>query len=206
MNNLPTSVYELEKKNPTLPSLWEKPVDGRKEPPIAGIGSMEDALGAKPPPEMAPRRRSSINFNNDLIETVINVESSGKWDAISNVGAVGLMQVRPKYALEPGFGAKDIFTVARQMGRSVDHLPKTPDGAKRLLFDPEVNRAYGTQYLKALKDRFDGNVEHALVAYNWGPNAASRWIADGADKSKLPEETRNYLKKIQSQLTNGEAS
>ena len=187
-------------------------LSGFHDEPLVQEPAIHETLGARRPPEMTnvnipntPKRRSMFpNVNESLIDAVVQVESSGQWDAVSRVGAVGLMQIRPQYAIDPGYGAKSVFDVAEQMGRRIDHIPQDPDGARRLLMDPEVNRAHGTQYLKALTREFDGNTEHALVAYNWGPTAARRWIADGADKRRLPAETRNYLKKIETQLESGE--
>lgn len=183
-------------------------LEGYYDEPILPDGSMEEALGANTAPAPPPRRAKSRfeTLGNNLIDAVVQVESSGKWDAVSPAGAIGLMQVRPQYAVQPGFGARDVFNVAEEMGRKVNHIPKTEEGAKKLLLDPEINRAYGTQYLKSMSNRFEGNVEHALIAYNWGPNNTLRWIADGADKRKLPKETQRYLIKIQSELGEEDAS
>lgn len=187
-------------------------LSGYHDEPLVQEPDMYETSGASRPPEMMnvnlpdkPIRRSMFpNVNQSLVNAVVQVESSGRWDAVSPAGAVGLMQIRPQYAIDPGFGAKSVFDVAEQMGRRIDHIPQDTEGARKLLMDPEVNRAHGTQYLRALNKAFDGNTEHALVAYNWGPNAARRWIADGADKRRLPAETRNYLKKIETQLESGE--
>lgn len=189
----------------------ERPIsemDGYHDEPLYESPSMEEVLRFNMPPReerTPPRPRSIFNeINESLVDSVVQVESSGNWDAVSRVGAIGLMQVRPQFAVQPGFGAKNVFDVAKSMGRNVNHIPRTPEGAERLLFDPEINRAYGTQYLKSLARAFDNNIEHALIAYNWGPNNTRRWIAEGADRRRLPRETQNYTKRIQSLLENGE--
>jgi len=53
----------------------------------------------------------------------------------------------------------------------------------------------GSKYLKQLLDKYDGDLDHALAAYNWGQGNVDRYGLE-----KMPEETRNYLAKIKSRL------
>ncbi len=57
-------------------------------------------------------------------------------------------------------------------------------------YDPEQNVMAGTRYLKGLLERYDGDVEKALAAYNWGAGNLER------STGRLPEETRNYIARI----------
>ena len=113
-----------------------------------------------------------------LSEAVKQVESGGRrYDSsgkllTSGKGAQGEMQVMPATARDPGFGV----------------IPAQSDS-------PDELARVGRDYLSALVDKY-GNVEHALVAYNWGPTNANKWIARGANKAKLPRETRNYLSRV----------
>lgn len=50
--------------------------------------------------------------------------------------------------------------------------------------------------MDAMLKQYNGNLVHALVAYNWGPGNANKWIARGADPAQLPQETRNYVPKV----------
>ena len=86
----------------------------------------------------------------DLVLAVIQTESGFHNFAVSNVGALGLMQIMP--ATGEGLARREKI---RWQG------PET-------LFQPLVNVKLGTRYLRWLHDRYD-NWDQALAAYNWGP-------------------------------------
>lgn len=121
----------------------------------------------------------AINFP-VLAAAVEQVESSGRADAVSPKGAVGPMQTMPQTLTNPGFG------VAPARDNS-----------------PEELRRVGQDYLQAMLTKYNGNLDHALVAYNWGPTNADRWIAAGADPAKLPKETQDYIPKVKAAMAQG---
>lgn len=129
-----------------------------------------------------------------LTQAMVKVESGGRPGAVSPKGATGLMQVMPATAMDPGFGIPNVFDFAQQMGAQVGKRSEAE--AKRLLADPAVGRAYGEQYMNAMLQKYGGNVEVALAAYNAGPKFIDDWIAAGADPAKLPKETRDYVPKV----------
>jgi soluble lytic murein transglycosylase-like protein len=129
-----------------------------------------------------------------LVAAMIQVESVGKPSVVSDKGAVGLMQVLPTTAMKPGFGLPNVFDFAEQMGAQVGKRNEAE--AKRLLADPAVGAGYGQQYMNAMLRQYNGNLEYALAAYNAGPGAVNKWLAAGADPSKLPKETREYIPKV----------
>jgi soluble lytic murein transglycosylase-like protein len=98
-----------------------------------------------------------------LIKAVIKAESDFNPQAVSHAGARGLMQLMP--------------ATARSLGVSDS-------------FDPEQNVMAGTRFLGDLLQRYNGNLDSALAAYNWGPGNVDR------RPDRLPSETRNYLAKV----------
>lgn len=136
-----------------------------------------------------------------LSQAMVTVESGGRPGAVSPAGAVGLMQVLPTTAMKPGYGLPSIFDFAQQMGVQVGK--RNEKEAARLLKDPNVGRAYGDQYMNAMLQKYNNNLDHALVAYNAGPGFADRWIKAGADPDKLPKETREYLPKVKTAMGMG---
>jgi soluble lytic murein transglycosylase len=95
-----------------------------------------------------------------FVLAVIEVESSGSNYAVSEVGALGLMQIMP---------ATGEFVAGR-----ID----LPWHGSATLFDPVANVRLGVHYLKALLERYD-NVRVALAAYNFGPGHVSRRLRNG---------------------------
>jgi soluble lytic murein transglycosylase-like protein len=140
-------------------------------------------LFATPQPSQAPSASSApaqgltppaAQADDPLIQAVIQQESAGNPNAVSPVGARGLMQVMPKTGVDPGFGVQPLK----------DNTPAE-------------NVRFGTDYLGAMRKRYGGDLDRALVAYNWGPGNADKW--DG-NLASLPDETRNYVLAIRKQL------
>jgi hypothetical protein len=119
---------------------------------------------------------SQFHTDDDLANKVEWQESRGNQNAVSPKGAFGVMQLMPETARDPGFGIAPLD-------------PNAPD-------PEEENRRVGRDYLKVMLNRYGGDKEAALAAYNWGPGNADKWVAGGKNKSKLPRETRGYIENI----------
>jgi len=155
-----------------------------------------------------------------LGDAIKGIESSNRQtDSSGNVlrsvkGAVGLMQVMPATAAQPGYGVPSIFDLAKSAGIEVNEdqvtfdtevledgrIKRTPTPeavaeADRLLENPRLNEAFGLRYLDAMVDEFDGDLDRIGIAYNAGPKVAERW--DG-DPESLKKETRDYIGKLKS--------
>ncbi|MXO91983.1 transglycosylase SLT domain-containing protein [Altererythrobacter aquaemixtae] len=104
-----------------------------------------------------------------LIEAVVWQESRWRANAVSPVGARGLAQLMPGTARELGVNPNDPF----------------------------ANLEGGARYLRQQLDRFGGDLEKALAAYNAGPGRVIR--AGGIPRIR---ETQNYVAAIMGRLSN----
>jgi soluble lytic murein transglycosylase-like protein len=102
----------------------------------------------------------------ELVAAVVHTESKFVPTARSNRGAVGLMQLVPK--------------TGRWLGASN-------------LNDPAQNIQAGAKYLRYLTDRFSGDQQKAIAAYNAGEGNVRRF--NGVPPFK---ETRNYVQRVRS--------
>lgn len=122
----------------------------------------------------------------ELVYGVIRAESKFDKDAVSDKGAIGLMQIMEstgKWAAEK-IGIENVD-----------------------LFEPDVNIEIGCFYLSYLLDMYDGNVECALAAYNAGQTNVDKWLSaeeyskDGENLDVVPfAETEKYVKKVQENI------
>ncbi len=118
--------------------------------------------------EIIKRAGEKFGIPESLIEAVITAESAGKNNAVSKAGAKGLMQL--------------MDSTAKSLG-------------VRNPFDPEQNIMGGSLYLRQMLDKFDGNIELALAAYNAGPGNVIKY--GGIPPFK---ETTAYIKRIKGYL------
>jgi hypothetical protein len=114
--------------------------------------------------DMIQSAAKKYSVDADLIFSVIAAESNFNPRAISRRGARGLMQLLP--ATGTRFGVKDIF-------------------------DPAQNIDAGTQYLRDLMARYQGDLVLTLAAYNAGPGAVQHY-------GRVPpyNETISYVRAI----------
>jgi soluble lytic murein transglycosylase len=99
-----------------------------------------------------------------LVHAIVKVESDFNAYAVSRKGAMGLMQLMPQTAVELNV---------------------------RNSFNPSENIYGGVKYLRYLLDRYEGNLQLALAAYNSGETNVRKW----GTVPPFPE-TQQYVKKI----------
>ena len=120
---------------------------------------------------------SAINISSEkygvdknLIRAIIKVESNFNPNTVSKSGAKGLMQLMPENCKDLGINDP---------------------------FDIEQNIDGGTRHIKEYLDKYNGDVEMALMAYNGGPTRMSRrGVRSIDDIYKMPKETQNYVPKV----------
>jgi hypothetical protein len=98
------------------------------------------------------------NIDPDVAFGLVRTESAFKNTATSHVGAIGLTQLMPRSAawLEPGTTKSD-------------------------LRDPQTNLRIGFHYLRQLMDKYEGDLDLALTAYNRGPGTVDRVLRRGGN-------------------------
>ena len=127
------------------------------------------------------------NIESNLIASLINAESSFNADAISNKGAIGLMQLMPQ--------------TAKWLAEQLD-IEYTDEK----LFDPEYNIRLGVYYLSYLSEKFR-DTRTILCAYNAGEGVVRGWLknseysSDGKTLDVIPyAETKAHVEKVEKGL------
>ncbi len=120
-----------------------------------------------------------------LVASLIRQESEFNALALSRANAVGLMQLLPK------------------TGRTVAKQVKLKGYSATELFTPSINLELGTRYFKDMVDKYNGQFEYALAAYNAGSDRVGDWLGQGhyRDPQEFVEsipftETREYVQAI----------
>ncbi|WGI22348.1 lytic transglycosylase domain-containing protein [Amylibacter sp. IMCC11727] len=134
--------------------------------------------------------RYSVDVDPEVAMAIARRESELNPEAVSPVGARGLMQVMPATARQ----------VAGDIG--VEY------SKNRLTSDWRYNAKLGTAYLGGLLEIYEGSYVLAFAAYNAGPNRVDQWIETYGDPrdslidqvdwiEHIPyRETRNYVMRV----------
>lgn len=130
----------------------------------AAAASFLAARGSKEYEALVEKSALRHGVDPALCKAVARAESGFNPGATSKAGAMGLMQLMPGTA----------------RGLGVDNP-----------YDPEQNADAGVRYLKSMLDKYNGDVELALAAYNAGPGAVDR-------HGGVPpyQETLHYIKAV----------
>ena len=113
---------------------------------------------------------NQYGVDSNLVKAIIKVESNFDPDVVSSAGASGLMQLMPENC--QALGVEDPFNI-------------------------EQNIEGGVRHIKEYIDRYDGDIEMALMAYNGGPTRMmNRGVTSIDDIYKMPQETQKYVPKV----------
>ncbi|ALP89212.1 lytic transglycosylase domain-containing protein [Clostridium butyricum] len=116
-------------------------------------------------------------ISESLILAVIKQESDFDSTCTSSVGASGLMQIMPG---------------------NYSHLGISNP------YDVDQNVNGGTKLLREYLDKYNGDIQMALMAYNGGPGTMQRrGVTSSDDLYKMPEETQNYVPKVMGYYQSG---
>jgi soluble lytic murein transglycosylase len=151
-----------------------------------GLNSAVDRIGALPLEHASIIRKQAAAKDLDpaLVAGVIYTETHFR-PRTSSAGAEGLMQITPDTA-------KFIASKSGGTAFTVEDLAT-----------PAVNIAYGAWYLRYLSQRYGGDKEKMLAAYNGGEGNVDKWVAAAAaegrsfalDDIRFPE-TRAYVENV----------
>jgi soluble lytic murein transglycosylase-like protein len=116
---------------------------------------------------------SSAKYKVDpnFVKSMTKVESQFNPNATSKANAKGLMQLTP-------------ITI-KELQRQKLNINNP--------YDPQQNIEGGTKYLANMIKRFDGNLEHAIAAYNMGPVGFKNI---NRDIRRAPKETRDHVERV----------
>src|ERR1700693_525806 len=131
------------------------------------------------------RFSKDLQVEPQFVAGIMREESVFDQKATSRSGAIGLMQLMP-------------FT-GEQMAQKLG----VPFSGRDQLYNQEMNIRVGAYYLDILRQRFQGNLFYTAAGYNAGPEAVTKWIANG-NYSEVEEfvenipyqETRYYVKRV----------
>jgi soluble lytic murein transglycosylase len=130
-----------------------------------------------------------------LVLALIRQESAFHFEAVSPVGARGLMQLMPATAAQLAKGLNVIFKRKEAL-------------AAALTADPGLNVKLGSAYLGDLLNGFNGSYLLTVASYNAGPARVRHWLHDMGDPrtaetdpvdwiESIPySETRNYVERV----------
>jgi hypothetical protein len=144
--------------------------EDRRGPRGAGPEDMASTWRTLAGPFVAAVERAADEYGVDpeLLVAMMRVESAFDPQAVSSKGAVGLMQLMPATA----------------------ELLSVEDPT-----DPAQNIDGGARWLRRMLDRFEGDLDLALAAYNAGPETVSRY-------GGIPpyRETQQYVRAVRRHL------
>jgi soluble lytic murein transglycosylase len=152
---------------------------------IAGYGPLGDEWKEITLPlrhdDIIRQQASDKGLDPALIAAII-YEESRFHDQTSHAGARGLMQITPETAA----------FIARDSGGS--------EFVQGDLATPQINIAYGSYFLRYLLERYDGERELAVAAYNAGETNVNKWIARAGGNFETEDipfpETRAYVANV----------
>ncbi len=109
--------------------------------------------------EIIQQNAEEFDLDPYLVTSIMRCESSNDPAAVSDAGAIGLMQIMP------------------DTGAWIAHKLDMDDSYdESMLYEPAVNIRFGCWYLRFLSGRFDGRIMEIVAAYNAGHGSVEDWL------------------------------
>ena len=197
---------EQEASTPVKQTITTDPVTGAQKVKIEGSAYNLSAANPVTPTVSGPVAPE------DIYNRMIQAESGGRqYNAQGGVltspkGAMGAGQVMPATAMQPGYGVTNIFDLAQQRGMPVAQRDEAT--ARQLLGNEQLNRDFGQSYFNAMQQRFPGQPDASVAAYNAGPGRVGQNMQANAGQlnpAELPNETQAYIQKVLSRQPQAQA-
>jgi len=141
---------------------------------LVSLAAVVAVLGALYLRDAYLRRHYPLKYENIIIKyaeeygldpyfvcAMIDTESNFEKDAVSEDGAQGLMQIMPETS---------------------EWIAGKLEVSEYDIFDPDTNIRFGCWYLYFLKDKFSGERQLMIAAYNAGHNKVEEWLSQGYSK------------------------
>lgn len=186
---------EAEANMPTKQTITYDNKTGAQKVKIEGSATNLSAMNPATPTVAGPVAPQ------DIYGRMVQAESGGRQFApdgqvlTSPKGAMGVGQIMPATAMQPGYGVTNIFDLAQQRGVAVPSRDQA--GAQQLLANEQLNREFGQNYYNAMNQRF--GTEGGVAAYNAGPGRVGQNMQANAGQlntAQLPNETQAYIQKV----------
>ncbi len=144
--------FAAQPANSNIPvyDIYDEEYSGDEEyfdEPIDDYYGEEDFDYAPTTDEMIENAARKYGVDADLVRAIGTAESNLNQDAISHVGAIGVMQLMPETAASLGVNP----------------------------YDEQQNIEGGAHYIRQMLDKFNGNLHQAIAAYNAGPGAVQKY-------------------------------
>jgi len=130
------------------------------------VMSASGAIDRNTPNDLFAKLEKQNGLPAGLLSSIYSAESSRGKNLVSPKGALGPFQFMPGTAARYGLKGSDVFDLNKSAGAAA-------------------------KYLHDLMTMFNGNLQDAVAAYNWGPGNVMR---NGL--SSMPKETADYLRRV----------
>ena len=141
-------------------------------------------------PRREARRPGQIKTNTSYLDLKPVIDDSAKNHGLEPELIRGIIQIESRWDSN-ATGPKTIYGHAKGLMQLLDGTAR--DMRVRDSYDAAQNINGGSKYIAQLIRQFNGNVAHALMAYNWGPDNMRKALKG---RKSIPAGVRKYARDI----------